>query len=193
MSQKPPAEHPVLEGQISLDEYLNQLDGPLPETGDDATPDDATASRMLRELGTMEKAIAANSAMAVAERAKITQWETTVNEPLQNRALYLRSVLEQYAIHERTVSDRKTISLPFGTLSTRPATPVWDIYPAFNDWAKTAAPDLLKVTYTPIKNDIKAKFVVDSDGHAVDTVTGVMVPGIEVTQPTDYNVQIKTR
>lgn len=189
---KPPDTPVVLDGQISLDDYLNELDGPLPDPSD-ATPDDATASRMLRELGTMEKAIAANSSMATAERAKISQWEMAVNEPLVNRALYLRTQLEQYAIHERAVSDRKTINLPFGTLTTRPAAPQWEIFPAFTDWAKTAEPDLLKVTYTPVKNDIKAKFVVDSDGHAIDTVTGVMVPGIEVTQPADYTVTVKTR
>lgn len=191
MTKKPATEPPVLEGQVSLEKYLNALDGPLPET--ETTPDDTTASRMLRELGAMEKAIGANSAMAEAERAKITSWETEVNTPLQNRALYLREQLERYAIHERTTNDRKTISLPFGTLASRPAQPLWDIRPEFSEWAQTAAPDLLKVTYTPLKTEVKSKFIIDSEGHAVDPVTGVIIPGIEVTQPADYTVTVKPR
>lgn len=186
-----PKNIPVLEGQITLNEYLNELDGPLPEEGAEITTDDTVASRLLRELSVLEKGIAANAATAERERAKITGWETRVNEPLQNKALWIRGQLEQYALHERRTSDRKTISLPFGTLTTRPKDPVWEIGQEFVDWARTSAPEFVRAKYEPIRDIIKKTLVPDSEGNALDVATGVPVPGVKVVVETDYAATIK--
>jgi hypothetical protein len=167
--------------QISLESYLNELDGPLPTEGTDLSVDDTVASRLLRELATMEKAIAANSAIAETERAKITSWETTVNTPLQNRALWLRGQLEAYAIFERTTKERKTIALPFGTLTTRPASAEWQVGGEFIEWAKANRADLLRVKYEPDKTAIKSAYIIDSDGQVTDEF-GVEIPGLTVNQ-----------
>lgn len=182
--KQPPQEPAVLEGQISLEEYLEQLDGPNPEAGDEFTADDAMASRLLRELGTLEKTMEANSQLAEAERAKISLWESTVNEPLSNRVAWLRGQLEQYGLHERAASERKTISLPFGTIKTYPKAAQWNIGPEFIEWAKSANPTLLRTKYEPEKDLIKATFETDSENRAVDPDLGTVIPGITVTPAT---------
>lgn len=173
-----------LEGQISLDDYLTELDGPNPGPGEDFTADDVMASRLLRELSALEKSIDANSQLAAAERAKISQWEAVVNEPLANRASWLRSQLELYGLREREASDRKTISLPFGTIKTYPKAAQWNIGPEFIDWARRAAPQLLRTKYEPIKDLVKETFTTDSGNHAVDPSLGTTVPGITITPAT---------
>jgi hypothetical protein len=184
-----------LDGQISLDEYLTSLDGPLDETETEMGTDDVWANRMLRELAAAEKNIRTNTAMADAERAKITAWEAVVNDPLQKRALWLREQLEKYAVYVRTNEDRKTVHLPFGKITTTPKADEWLIdAESFVAWARTAGvADLYRVPEpVPNRTVIKGAFAVDSEGHAVDTATGETIPGIEVRKSDAYNIQIKT-
>jgi hypothetical protein len=191
MTKKLPPEVPVLKGQITLDEYLNELDGPMPDQGTDITADDTIASRLLRELGSLEKQIAANTSTADYERAKITQWETVVNTPLQERALWLRGQLEQYALHERREHDRKTINLPFGVLSTRPKEARWEISDEFIEWARsTGSMEFLRTKYEPERGVIKEYFTPNSEGEATDSM-GVTIPGIHVVKDADYSVTVK--
>jgi Bacteriophage Mu Gam like protein len=173
----------VLEGQISLEDYLDQLDGPNPETGEDINPDLDMAARLMRELAKLEKAIDANAQRAAAERAKITSWETTVNEPLQNRAVWLRTQLEGFALHEREKSGMKTFSMPYGEIATTQKGAQWDIGPEFVEWAKAAAPQLLRTKYEPEVAKIKATFEA-AEREAVDKDLGTIVPGISITPPT---------
>lgn len=184
--------HNELDGQISLDDYLTQLDGPLEEGETDMGLDDVWANRMLRELGIVEKRIKANTDMATSERAKITMWETSVNEPLQNRAVWLRARIEDYAAYAREQEDRKTISLPFGRVASTPKQAEWVIGPEFIGWAKQSGiADLIRYPEPqPNRSAVKSALIADSDGNAV-TLEGELVPGVTVTPVTGYNVTIR--
>lgn len=179
--------------QQTLDQYLHELDGPAPDVDLEftLTQDDEWANRMLRELAVAEKKINSNSAMASAERAKITGWEASVNEPLQNRALWFRSQLEQYALHARE-EGRPTVSLPFGTVSTTKKQDEWRVGPEFVQWAtENGFVDMLKVERKPILNVLKKALSVDSDGNAI-TADGELAEGVTVDTSVRYSISIKT-
>lgn len=185
------------ETTITLDKYLDDTDGLNPATETEAKipeRDDEEAARALRALGFLERQAAANTALAAAQRTKITEWETSVNTTLQTRMLWLRSILEGYALHERTVDDkRKTISTPFGVLKTTPKQPIWEIDDEiFIQWAETEAPELVKIVKTPEKAKLKAAYTRVGD-TAKDPITGNEVAGVTITDPdTKFSVTIKT-
>lgn len=186
-----------LEGQISLSDYLDRAE-PVPEPEDDpnySVPDDAQATQLLRTLSSVEKQIAAVSSMAEHERAKITAWEAQTNEPLQRKALWLRNILEGYAIYQRDEFGRKTINLPHGTLATRPAQLQWKITDkdAFVEWAEAnGVADLVRIKKEPQMTVIKNAFQPEEDGTIVDIFSGEAVPGIEA-KPSDtpYTASVK--
>lgn len=185
------------ENSLSLEQYLDGTDGLEDAVGtemDIVSGDDVMASQMLRRLGAIEKQIEANSAIASAERQRITDWEVSVNTTLQNNALYLRSVLEQYALHERIESDRKTINLPFGVLKTTPTSPKWTISDRdeFVAWAeRTGNNDLVRIKKEPALSELKSKMSLNSDGVAVDEI-GMEVPHVVVEHPEKpFNVNVK--
>lgn len=181
----------------TLEEFLSATDG-LSEATETAGTlpenDDSEAAKALRELGRLERMAAANSAMAAQERTKITEWETEVNTPIQNRANRLRAMLEGYAVLERTRDEsRKTISTPFGTIKTTPKQPVWVIDDEiFIQWAMENAPELVKTTRTPEKAKLKAAY--QRVGVAAkDPISGDEVAGVEIIDaPEKYSITIKT-
>lgn len=194
MSQTQQLEH---QPQPTLDQFLEETDGLSPDTETTGTipeRNDEEAARALRSLGALERQAAANTALAAAQRAKINEWETSVNEPLQARMIWLRGILEGYALHERTADDkRKTINTPFGVLKTTPKQPTWEIdEEIFIQWAEANAPELVKVVKTPEKAKLKAAY--QAAGETVkNPITGDDVAGVTVRQPEQpFNVSIKT-
>lgn len=185
------------EPTITLDKYLDDTDG-LAETteaeGKIPERNDEEAARALRALGFLERQAAANTAIAAAQRTKITEWETSVNTPLQSRMLWLRSILEGYAIHEREADEkRKTISTPFGIIKTTPKQDVWEVDDEiFIQWAEENAPELVKVVKTPEKAKLKAAYTAAGD-VAKDPITGDDVVGVTIKAPdAKFSVTIKT-
>lgn len=182
---------------ITLDQYLETTDALDPATEADARipeHNDEEAARALRELGFLERQAAANTAVAAAQRTKITEWETSVNTPLQNRMIWLRGILEGYALHERGIDDkRKTISTPFGVLKTTPKQPAWEVDDEiFIQWAEANAPELVKVTKTPEKAKLKAAYTRAGE-VAKDPISGDEVAGVTIIEPeTKFSVSIKT-
>lgn len=171
----------------SLTDYLHETDA-LPDSieasGTIPQHADPDAARALRELGELENRIEANTAIAKVERQKITDWETTVNGPLQARAQWLYSLLAKYAVDERILDDkRKTITTPFGTIATKPAQDVWEIdETTFIAWAEKHNPSLVKVVKTPEKAKLK-QFYQAVAGKVVDPIEGVTVEGVKILPP----------
>jgi Bacteriophage Mu Gam like protein. len=178
----PPAPKPQ-----TLAEYLTETDS-LPDSVEESqtipSHSDPDAARALRELGQLEARIASNKALAAAERAKITEWETTVNDPLQTRAAWLYSLLGRYAIDERNLDPkRKTILTPYGTLATKPAQDVWEIdEEAFIKWAKEHNPSLVRTTEAPEKAKLK-QYYQAKNGKVIDPITDEVVEGVKIVPP----------
>jgi hypothetical protein len=179
----------------TLDDYLAEHDGLDPAIeANKRIPNkqDEQAARALREMGRLRARIDANKAAAERERAKITTWETTVNEPLQTRYAWLHSLLTAYAINERNLDpSRKTIQTPYGHLATKPAQRKWKIDPdKFTAWAKEHAPDLIKITTTPKLAEVKKAYR-DADGKAVD-MFGQVAEGVTIEDPENpFTVDVK--
>jgi hypothetical protein len=179
----------------TLDEYLAENDGLDPDIEANKwipNKQDEQAARALREMGRLRSRIDANKATAERERAKITTWETSVNEPLQERYAWLHSLLTKYAINERNLDpSRKTIQTPYGKLATKPKQREWKIdADKFTAWAKEHAPDLIKITTTPKLAEVKRAYR-DADGKAVD-MFGQVAEGVTITDPeTPYTVDVK--
>lgn len=173
----------------SLTDYLDAFD-PSGDDRDLPIPDDAEAENLFRQLANTEARIKANDDMADFEIGKINQWRVMANEPLQNKAIWLRTKLEEYALLTRASTERATVSLPHGTLKTTKAQAEWKIdSTAFVAWAKENRPELLRVKYEPDKGAVKVDLIPASDGTVV-TADGEEVPGVTVDRSERYNITI---
>lgn len=186
-------------GETTLEEFLDAND-PIREeslTEGIKGEDDEEAGRMLRTLRALEQRIQANAETAATERAKITEWETSVNQPLQAQAERIRSSLEGYALAERARDEkkRKTISTPFGVLKSLPAQDKWTIEDeaAIIAWAKATEQTHLVTTKESVTLTALKKDLLPQDGKAVDPESGNPVPGIKITAADrPFTVTIKT-
>lgn len=174
-----------------LDEYLLALESDPEE--EELLGADYRANRLLQKLASVEKQIERNASIARLERQKITDWETRVNSPLQNSAVNLRSMLEGHAREQRVLHGRKTINLPYGTLSTTKKQDHWSVMTPgeYIEWARGKSGNLVRVTETPNLSFLKNYAVVDGNGNAIDVNTGEVIPGVTVTAGTDFTVSIK--
>lgn len=185
-----------LEGQISLADFLD--DGDVQEgrfIPDKPIADDTQASSALRQLASVQKQMDANKQMADHERGRITAWEDEVNSPLAKKAAVLNAFLKSYAVRERQKSDRKTIKLPYGTLTTRPveAKIRFTDEEAFITWAwDQNIADLVRVKQEPALNIIKSSLTV-ADGHVMN-IDGEVAPGAVVDEPDEpFSVTVKVK
>lgn len=145
--------------------------------------DDDWANAKLARLSALTKAIRKNDDFAAAQIERVKQWRSDVNSPLQNEADSIQQALSGYALAVREQDDRATVKLPWGVLKTTAKQPAWVIEDSFEEWARTARPDLIKTTYSVDRRAAKAAFILDSDGHALDPKTGEVVPGLSVVAP----------
>lgn len=182
---------------ISLDEYLAvPLDEELPET-QPVLEGDVQASAALRRLALLRGRIASNRYVADNETSKIQEWEREVNAPLERQAQFFEGVLSGYMKHVRDTTQRKSITLPGGTLKTTAKQPKWEVADpeAFIKWARAAKlTDLYAAKYVPATlPNIKKAFVDDGDGNVVNPNGGEIVPGLKITPPeAPYSVTITT-
>lgn len=181
----------------SLDDYLSGE----PE---DLTPDADLdrVNRVLHRLGTLQKRMDANSALAEAQIRKTREWETEVNSPLQEQAAYLHKELTFYALKYRETHPKTaTINLPAGKLATRQANSKVEIADdkAFLRWAMAQAKvdpevrDTFKVETKPLLPAIKKLMSADGDTlEFVDRLGTIhKVPGTAVTPPENaYTVTV---
>lgn len=179
----------------TLDEYLSGDDGEILTAGELSPGSDPDKiNRVLHRLGTLQKQIDANAALAEAQRKRVTEWETMVNTPLQESANFLLKELTYYALKEREANPKKaTISLPSGKLATRAAAAKVEVEDptAYLRWALTQSKaqhelrDTFKVETKPMLPAIKKLFSANGDTlEWVDHEGEVRpVPGTKVTQP----------
>ena len=178
---------------ISLPDLPHELDNVL-ETEERREAfrvnDDSSASWAMRKLAEINAQLDANNAMHEREIERLHQWLEQVNTPLNRDALYFRSLLEDYARRERMEKDRKTINLPHGKVSTRPATDKWEVDTehllAFLN--QNDLKDLIKVKEEPSLTAMK-QYLTVTDDLKVLTPNGEVVPHIRI-QRGDISVSV---
>ena len=154
--------------------------------------DDGAASWAMRKLAEINDQLLSNEQIHKQETERLNLWLTEVNKPLESKTLFFKSILEDYARRERNEKDRKTISLPHGKVSTRPASDKWETDTAtLLAFLKTnELTDLIKVKEEPSMTAVKNAFTVTPDGQVL-TAEGEIVPGVKIIQ-TDISVSINT-
>ena len=143
--------------------------------------DDSQAAWAMRKLMALRKRQADIDALAEEEAARIGSWHLHASSGLVADTNYFTGILTEYARKQRDDFDRKSISLPYGTVKSRASSRRVEVTDAdaFIAWARTNAPTLIRVKEEPDKAAIKASF--DSSSNLiVDPSTGEVVPGVAV-------------
>lgn len=156
-------------------------------------PDDGAAGWALRKLADAEARIAEVTQIAQGEHDRIEAWHEQATKRPQADAAYFRGLLADYARRQRE-EGRKSIVLPYGKVSTRPAggTIAATDNPAFIAWAEQAGrDDLIHYSAKPNLAAIKAAGLIHTDEGAVLTPQGEFVPGLRVV-PESVSVTVTT-
>lgn len=154
---------------------------------------DEKASWALRKLAHIRARKASNELIAEAERDRINAWLTAVNHPLDTDEQFFEGLLADYGRMQRDAEGRKTVSLPYGEIKTRETKAKVIVTDADTvlAWAKTAHPEIVKVTERVGLTEL-AKAVVNDNLTAVDPATGEVVPGTAIT-PAHVTVTVATQ
>ena len=145
---------------------------------------DDMATWAMRKLRGILLKKAENKAIADAEIARIAEWLTTVDKSLQGDEDYFRAILVEYAVGQRA-EGRKTLNLPYGKVTSRQGSGKWTVDKEmdFLEWAKANRPELVKVKESPAIAELKTYLTKTEGGYIVDTATGEVVPGVQVSDP----------
>ena len=141
------------------------------------------AFRKLKAIEEQEKEI---KRLADKEFDRINEWLKTELARTDRDKGYFEGLLTAYLITEREKDPKFKVSTPYGKVSTRKQQPNFEYdVNKFIDWAiDNERADLIKVTKTPIKSEVKKAFEI-RDGRLIDPETGEIVDGVEVVDRPD--------
>ena len=154
------------------------------------------ANYFLKLMIAIEKDINDINAICDMEIAKTTERVNHVRDeqirPLANQYEYYKKILRSFTEHQIADSKKKSIGLPYGTLSIKNQPAKWNYDDdALLEWAKKNAPALVntKTTESVVKNDLKK--IVDKEGTMVK-LNGQPVEGVYLAeQPPTFNIKVK--
>ena len=141
------------------------------------------AFRKLKAIEEQEKEI---KRLADKEFDRIDEWLKTELARTDRDKGYFEGLLTAYLITEREKDPKFKVSTPYGKVSTRKQQPNFEYdVNKFIDWAiDNEREDLVKITKTPIKAEVKKVFEVH-EGRLIDPETGEIVAGVEVIDRPD--------
>lgn len=161
----------VLPPELAVDEYplptmaLAAIDGEM-EPGADLADvierwritDDGAAEWAARHYARAVEARARVEEQAAAWASRIEEWKREQVAPLDRRAAFFLTHLDDYArrVREASAGEVKSIKLPTATVQTRESKPrpVVVKVEEFVEWAKVAAPDLLRTKVEPRAGEV---------------------------------------
>lgn len=146
---------------------------------------DAKADWAIRRLGSIRAKMAENAALAQAELDRVNAWLEHVNGAFDGDIAYFEGQLRQYAERQRA-EGRKTVELPHGKIKSRAVAAKFEVIDkaAFLDWARTNAPELIKITEAPSITAMNEALTKAADAEAAITAAGEVVPGVSVVPGT---------
>lgn len=148
------------------------------------------ATWAMRQLRGIVVQIEANVAIAEAEKERIERWQESVNKSLLNDRLYFETLLTNYLRMERQEDpDKKTISTPYGKITSRTTQPKWEVEEQLTDWLLNHNDTLIRVKYEVDKAELKKTYDIVGT-NAIDPKTGEVVPHISIT-PSDINYKVE--
>lgn len=157
---------------------------------------DADLSEALHLLARMRREAERINALAAADHARISAWATEQLGDLPDRIRLAEQAIREMAVEAVANRKTKTISTPWGSVSTRTTTQWTYDDEAAVAWAKTAAPELV-VTPSPVqpparldKQALKASALIDTDGTV--RLLGEVVPGVTAHTVVTASIRIDT-
>lgn len=148
------------------------------------------ATWAMRQLRGIVAQIEANVEIAKAEKERIDAWQESVNKPLLNDRLYFETLLTNYLREERKNDpDKKTISTPYGKITSRTTQPKWDIAEELTDWLLNHNDALVRIKYEVDKAELKKTYPTEGT-KAVNPMTGEIIPFVTIT-PSDISYKVE--
>ncbi len=156
--------------------------------------DKEQATWALRKIRALKAQIEENRKLAIAEIARIDQWEQKENETAKNSINFFESLLYDFAIKERAADPKlKSIKLPHGTIRFRKQQPEYirDDEKLIK-WAITSGEwGLVKINESFDWATLKKEITV-VDGKVISNDTGEVIDGVTATDREDkFEVDVK--
>lgn len=173
-----------------LADFEHPSDTDTPASTAFVVDNDAKAEWALRKLDAIRAKQNEFRTIARHEIERINFWLTSQEEKYQQEASYFESQLVTYAMLERERNNRKTIDLPHGKIKSRSVNEKVEVVneSEFLDWARTNAPDLLRVKESA---NLKALAELPREGDVIVSVDGEIIPALRVL-PASVNFNIET-
>lgn len=174
---------------MQLDEYEVQ-ESPVKEAF--VVDDLSKATWAMRKLRSVVAGLEANAQIAIAEKARIDAWLEDANKSLLTEREFWEGHLTTYLRKQRQEDDSiKTITTPYGKISSRVTQPKWETMEELTDWLLNNNDKLIRVKYEVDKTELKKNYTVDGD-KVIDPTTGEVVPFIQII-PSDiaYKVEVE--
>ena len=173
----------------TIDEFETQE---TPEREAFVVDDLTKATWAMRKLRSVVAGLEANAAIAKAEIERINLWLEEANKSLIQERAFFGAHLTAYLRKEREADpDTKSITTPYGKITSRTTQPKWDTEEGLVDWLMNHNDTLIRVKYEVDKTELKKSFEI-AGTQAIDPKTGEVVPFIQIT-PSDisYKVQVE--
>ena len=150
------------------------------------------ATWAMRKVRSVIAGLEANAAIAKAEQERIALWLEEVNKPLLQERAFFENHLTAYLRKEREADpDVKSISTPYGKITSRVTQPKWETEEGLTDWLMTHNDMLIRVKYEVDKTELKKTYEVAGD-KAIDPKTGEVVPHIQII-PSDVSFKVEVQ
>lgn len=174
---------------MDLDEYEVEES---PEKEAFVVDDLSKATWAMRKLRSVVAGLEANAEIAIAEKARIDAWLESANKSLLSEREYWEGHLTTYLRKQRQADDSiKTITTPYGKISSRVTQPKWETMEELTDWLLNNNDKLIRIKYEVDKTELKKTYKVDGT-NVIDPSTGEVVPFIQII-PSDiaYKVEVE--
>jgi len=153
--------------------------------------DDSKATWAMRKLKVHVVQMAINNSIAEDEKKRIDEWLETVNNPIQTKSEFFTNHLVAYGKEQREQFDRKTVSTPYGKISSRQSQEKFEFTDKdiFLKFCENQSLDLVRYKVEPDMEKIKTELVVTTDGKII-TKDSEMIPGIAI-KPSEINYKVE--
>lgn len=168
---------------LSLDEY-DVSPEPVGENRETfRVENDSQAAWAMRKLRAIRTKQAEAEAIAHAEHERIEAWLADAKKATSGDEAFFEGLLIAYAMRQRVTENRKSITLPHGSIKSRAAQPSVKVADAdaFIMWAKTYGPEFIRTKVEPDLSAIRRDCDL-SGNEAVNMATGEVVPGVIIQQ-----------
>lgn len=152
---------------------------------------DSEATWAMRKLSVVMNQINTNESIAKKEKERIDAWLEESNKSLNTKGQFFIDHLTAYAHEQREKFDRKTISTPYGKVTSRQLKEKFEIdKEKFIAWSLDNFDNsyLLRIKHEPdmemIKKDLKV------EGNVAVTSDGEVVPGV-IVKPSEVSYKVE--